>query len=177
MKTKKVFIDFGSGPSVKWLIYYKKLGYYTVSVNKLFRDLKSKDIEYLKLITDEMFFFDFSDLSNKCGNHKADNWICGAVLEHVEPEKIDGFLQNMINHSKDNFIGEISIDLSDHKGGFRHYENFENDEWLFIKNILKKDEWYEKIHKYFDISSYREGFKFKDKQNRPTTLFFTVSKK
>ena len=62
----------------------------------------------------------------------------------------------MINHSKDNFIGEINIDLSDHKGGFRHYENFENSEWTFIKNILKKDEWYEKIHKYFDISSYRE---------------------
>ena len=50
----------------------------------------------------------------------------------------------MLNHSKDDFTGRINIDLSDHKGGFRHYDNFKSREWWFIQNTLKRDEWYEK---------------------------------
>ena len=182
VEKQKLFIDFGSGPNVSNLIHYKELDYYTISVNKSEREIyvnqkERRDIEYFKLVTDEMFFFDFSDLNNKCNNHKADDWHCGAVLEHVEPEKIDGFLQNMLNHSKKDFKGNLNIDLTDHEGGFLHYEDFKNPRWSYIKNTLKRDEWYEKIRKYFYISSYKEAFKFRDEQNRPTTLFFTVSRK
>ena len=182
VEKQKLFIDFGSGPNVSSLIHYKELDYYTISVNKSEREIyvnqkERRDIEYFKLVTDEMFFFDFSDLNNKCNNHKADDWHCGAVLEHVEPEKIDGFLQNMLNHSKKDFKGNLNIDLTDHEGGFLHYEDFKNPRWSYIKNTLKRDEWYEKIRKYFYISSYKEAFKFRDEQNRPTTLFFTVSRK
>ena len=74
--SKKVFIDFGSGPKVDKLIQYRNEGYYTISVNKSDIELylnkgKGRDIEYYKLVTDEMFFFDFSNLNNKCNNHKA----------------------------------------------------------------------------------------------------------
>ncbi len=180
--SKKLFIDFGSGPKVDKLIKFRNEGYYTISVNKSDAELyknkgKGRDIEYYKLATDEMFFFDFSDLNNKCNNHKADDWHCGAVLEHVETEKIDGFLQNMLNHSKDNFNGNINIDLSDHKGGFRHYDNFKDREWRFIKNILKRDEWYKKIKKFFRITAYSEKFRFEDDQNRPSSIKFEVTRK
>ena len=180
--SKKVFIDFGSGPKVDKLIQYRNEGYYTISVNKSDIELylnkgKGRDIEYYKLVTDEMFFFDFSNLNNKCNNHKADDWHCGAVLEHVEIEKIDGFLQNMLNHSKDTFNGNINIDLSDHKGGFRHYDNFKDHEWRYIRNILKRDEWYEKIKKFFRITAYSEKFRFEDDQNRPSSIAFKVTRK
>jgi|TARA_R100000005_G_scaffold96267_1_gene81937 hypothetical protein len=177
---KKVFIDFGSGPNIDSLQKYKNKGYFTISVNKDKGELflnsgYNKDMHYFFEQTDEFFFFDISDLNNKCDNYKADAWHCGAVMEHVEPEKIDGFLQNILNHSKEEFEGSINIDLTDHKGGFLHYKNPEY--FTYIKNTLKRNEWYEKIKKFFRIIGYNEGFKFEDDQNRPTTLFFRLKRK
>ena len=179
---QKVFIDFGSGPNVDRLIKFTNEGYYTISVNldksMLFKNRgRDKSMSYYELCTNEFFFFDFSNLNNKCDNYKADDWHCGAVMEHVEPEKIDGFLQNILNHSKKDFKGNLNIDLTDHKDGFLHYEDFENPRWSYIKNTLKRDEWYEKVKEFFRIEKYGERFKFKDNQNRPTALTFTLTRK
>ena len=177
---QKVFIDFGSGPNVDELIRYTNEGYYTISVNKdryqLFKNRgEDKDINYFKLCTNKLFFFDFSDLNNKCDNYKADKWHCGAVMEHVEPEKIDEFLQNILNHSKEEFEGTLNIDLTDHHGGFDQYEHPEK--YRYIKNTLKRNEWYEKIKEFFQITTYSERFTFRDDQNRPTSVLFRLTRK
>ena len=178
---QKVFIDFGSGPNVDRLIKFTNEGYYTISVNldksMLFKNSgKDKSMSYYELCTNEFFFFDFSNLNNKCDNYKADRWHCGAVMEHVEPEKIDGFFQNILNHSKEEFVGNINIDLTDHKWGFDHYEHPEKYRH-HIKNTLKRNEWYEKVKEFFHITAYNERFKFRDDQNRPTAILFRLARK
>ena len=92
---KPIFIDFGCGPNTKHLIRYRKKGYYVISVDRSEQDLYEntdiKDISYYELVSDEISFFDITDLSKKT-NYPADVWNCGAVMEHIEPDQIDPFL-------------------------------------------------------------------------------------
>lgn len=173
---KKVFIDFGSGPIMDMAIKFKLEGFYVTIVNKrvseLFRNIgKMRDMEYYKMIADEICNFDLSDLNNKC-KYKADVWHCGAVMEHVELEKIDNFLQNIRNNSKDKFYGTMNIDLSDHFGGFNHYQNL--SEYSHVKNTLKHDEWYDIIDKHFTIKEYSKQYRINNSVY-PSTLFFDVT--
>lgn len=176
---KKVFIDFGSGPKMEMAIKFKLDGFYVTIVNKrvseLFRNIgKMRDMEYYKMIADEICNFDLSDLNNKC-KYKADAWHCGAVLEHVELENIDNFLQNIRNNSKDKFYGTLNIDLTDHVGGFKHYENPSKYFDEGIRNTLKHDEWYNIINKHFTIKKYNKQYRVNNRYAHPSTLFFDVT--
>ena len=175
---KKVFIDFGCGPNMTRCIEYKRKHFYVIGVNKTQRDFfenmkKKVGLEYYKLICDELAIFDLSDLSNQC-TYKADVWHCGAVLEHVEEDKIENFLTNINNNIKEDSFGTLNIDLTDHHGGFDHYKHL--SKYSFIKNTLKENEWYSLIEKHFVIDSYHNLYKIQHSEY-PSTLCFDLKKK
>ena len=158
---KPVFVDFGCGPNLQVAIEYKKKGYYIIIIERSEKDLYNHsdmdhpDMEWFKIIADEIFFFDITDLS-KTITHKADAWLCSAVLEHIKLDDIDLFLKGIKNHCKKNSHGVIYIDLTDHHGGFNHRVNPEN--YNFIKNSHEEKEWYEIIEKYFTIETWHKLF-------------------
>jgi hypothetical protein len=173
-----VFIDFGCGPNMSQCIKYKSKNFYVIAVNKtqedFFRNMKKKvDLEYYKLICDELNTFDLSDLSNKC-TYKADRWHCGAVLEHVEEDKIKNFLINIGNNIKEKSIGTLNIDLTDHFGGFNHYRDL--SKYSFIKNTLREEEWYDIIENHFHIDLYEKQY-LAENNEYPSKLFFKLKKK
>ena len=65
---KPVFIDFGCGPNMSYSIKYKSNGYYIIIIEKSEKNLYENsnmdcsDIEWFKMIADEIFFFDITDL-------------------------------------------------------------------------------------------------------------------
>ena len=73
---------------MSYSIKYKSKGYYIVIIERseeyLYEnsDMDHADIEWFKMIADEIFFFDITDLSNTV-SYKADVWKCTSVLEHV----------------------------------------------------------------------------------------------
>ena len=159
---KPVFIDFGCGPNMSYSIKYKSNGYYIIIIEKSEKNLYENsnmdcsDIEWFKMIADEIFFFDITDLSNTV-SYKADVWKCTSVLEHVDSHDIDSFLTGIKNNCKDKSEGIIHIDLTDHYGGFEHRiapENYNH----FIKNFYQEKEWYEIIEKHFTIRTWRKSF-------------------
>ena len=159
---KPVFIDFGCGPNMSYSIKYKSNGYYIIIIEKSEKNLyensnmNCSDIEWFKMIADEIFFFDITDLSNTV-SYKADVWKCTSVLEHVDSHDIDSFLTGIKNNCKDKSEGIIHIDLTDHYGGFEHRiapENYNH----FIKNFYQEKEWYEIIEKHFTIRTWRKSF-------------------
>ncbi len=159
---KPVFIDFGCGPNMSYSIKYKSKGYYIVIIEKseeyLYEnsDMDHADIEWFKMIADEIFFFDITDLSNTV-SYKADVWKCTSVLEHVDSHDIDSFLTGIKNNCKDKSEGIIHIDLTDHCGGFEHRITPDNYNH-FIKNFYQEKEWYEIIEKHFTIRTWRKSF-------------------
>ena len=159
---KPVFIDFGCGPNMSYSIKYKSNGYYIIIIEKSEKNLyensnmNCSDIEWFKMIADEIFFFDITDLSNTV-SYKADVWKCTSVLEHVDSHDIDSFLTGIKNNCKDKSEGIIHIDLTGHYGGFEHRiapENYNH----FIKNFYQEKEWYEIIEKHFTIRTWRKSF-------------------
>lgn len=181
---KKVFIDFGSGSKLKNCMRFYLKDYYVIAVNQYEKDL----IEYAETFPsieycDELLFFDLSDLSNVC-TYKADAWNCSAVLEHVEEHKIENFLTNINNNTKDISEGRIQIDLTDHEGGFKHYEY--PSQYSFIKNTLKENDWNDLIKKHFNIVKQKKRYDFHygcvksenaTSKDWPTAIFYYVSKK
>lgn len=157
---KQVFIDFGCGPNMSQAIKFKENGYYVILVEKSEQDLYENthinDIEYYKVVADEIFFFDITDVSRRT-TYLADVWNCGAVLEHVEPNQIDPFLLGIKNNCKNESQGVINIDLTDHFGGFDHRDNPDN--YNFIKNLYEEKEWYYIIEKHFSIQKWSKDFK------------------
>ena len=158
---KPIFIDFGCGPKTKHLIRYRKKGYYVISVDRSEQDLYEnsdiKDISYYELVSDEISFFDITDLSKKT-NYPADVWNCGAVMEHIEPNQIDPFLYGIKNNCKKGSRGVIYIDLTDHFGGFDHRVNPEKYNH-FIKNAYEEIEWFDIIGRHFEIEEWWRRFK------------------
>ena len=159
---KPVFIDFGCGPNMSYSIKYKSNGYYIIIIEKSEKNLyensnmNCSDIEWFKMIADEIFFFDITDLSNTV-SYKADVWKCTSVLEHVDSHDIDSFLTGIKNNCKDKSKGLIHIDLTDHFGGFKHRTTPEEYNH-FIKNFYQEKEWYEIIEKHFTIRTWRKSF-------------------
>ena len=175
MVEKQVFIDFGSGPKMDKCIRYHLKNFYVIAVNNFKKDLfenaeESITLDYYETICDELNFFDLSDLSYSC-DYKADVWNCSAVLEHVEENKIENFLTNIKNNIKDNSEGYISIDLTDHNGGFDHYNDL--TKYDFIKNTLKEKDWNYIIKEHFDIRKYY----VQRTSTLPSTLFYYGIKK
>ena len=153
---KPVFVDFGCGPNVKQLLKYRKKGYYVIMVDRseedLYENTDIQDIEYYKLIADEISFFDITDISKRT-TYKADVWNCAAVLEHIEPDQVDLFLTGIKNTCKKGSRGSMYIDLTDHFGGFDHRVNPEKYSH-FIKIIYTESDWFDSIEKHFQIKKW-----------------------
>jgi hypothetical protein len=176
---KPVFIDFGCGPNMSYSIKYKLNGYYIVIIEKseeyLYEnlDMGPPDIEWFKMIADEISFFDITD-SSKSVMNKADVWNCSSVLEHVDPHDIDPFLTGLKNNCKDKSEGLIHIDLTDHFGGFKHRTTPEEYNH-FIKNFYQEKEWYEIIEKHFTIKAWHKLFWYEDSpDNSPDKKYYHI---
>ncbi|SVB67236.1 uncharacterized protein METZ01_LOCUS220090 [marine metagenome] len=156
-KNKKVFIDFGPGDMLKYLKKARFQGFYTIAINQ--EEYEEMNSEYWKLIVDETHIGKFSD---EFDIPKADLWHCTSVLEHMKEDEIHKELQGLKRKIKKTSSGKIHIDLTDHEGGFRHYEeeDFGRTYPVFYLNRIKHDEWWGILNKYFYIT---ENFDYLDK--------------
>ena len=150
----KVFIDFGSGDNFSQMKKAKLRGLYTIAINQ--EEYELMESEHWKLIVDETHIGKISDEFNI---PKADEWICGSVLEHMLEDEIHKELQGLKKKIKRTSTGQIHIDLTDHVGGFRHHieEDYGRHYPAFYLNRIRANAWTQIIRKYFY---------YKDKQIR-----------
>jgi hypothetical protein len=158
--SNKVFIDFGTGErNFSQMKKAKLRGFYTIAIDqKKYSFMKS---EHWKLIVDETYIGKISDEFNI---PKADEWICGSVLEHMLEDEIHEELQGLKNKIKHTSIGQFHIDLTDHSGGFRHYieEDYGRRFPVSYLNSIKANAWTEIIRKYFYYSEKKNCFQRSD---------------
>ena len=150
----KVFIDFGSGDNFSQMKRAKLRGLYTIAINQ--EKYSFMKDEHWKLIVDETHI---GKISGEFNIPKADEWVCGSVLEHMLEDEIHKELQGLKKKIKRTSIGQIHIDLTDHVGGFRHYieEDYGRHYPAFYLNRIRANAWTQIIRKYFY---------YKDKQIR-----------
>ena len=150
----KVFIDFGSGDNFSQMKKAKLRGLYTIAINQ--EEYELMESEHWKLIVDETHI---GKISGEFNIPKADEWVCGSVLEHMLEDEIHKELQGLKKKIKRTSIGQIHIDLTDHVGGFRHYieEDYGRHYPAFYLNRIRANAWTQIIRKYFY---------YKDKQIR-----------
>ena len=170
MLSNKIFIDFGSGDNFNEMKKAKLRGLYTIAINQ--EEYKFMESEYWKLIVDETHIGKFSDEYNI---PEADEWNCGSVLEHMLEDEIHKELQGLQNKIKHTSIGQISIDLTDHMGGFQHHleEDYAKLYPTWYLNRIKEDEWTEIINKYFYYERNKNYFM---KSKIKTMMFFGCRK-
>ena len=150
----KVFIDFGSGDNFSQMKRAKLRGLYTIAINQ--EKYSFMKDEHWKLIVDETHI---GKISGEFNIPKADEWVCGSVLEHMLEDEVHKELQGLKKKIKRTSIGQIHIDLTDHVGGFRHYieEDYGRHYPAFYLNRIRANAWTQIIRKYFY---------YKDKQIR-----------
>ena len=147
--SNKIFIDFGSGDNFSQMKKAKLRGLYTIAINQEGPDKYTfMESEHWKLIVDETHIGKISDEFNI---PKADEWICGSVLEHMLEDEIHKELQGLKKKIKHTSTGQIHIDLTDHAGGFRHYieEDYGKRYPVFYLNRIRENAWTQIIRKYF----------------------------
>ena len=151
----KIFIDFGSGDNFSQMKKAKLRGLYTIAINQEEYDLMES--EHWKLIVDETHIGKISDEFNI---PKADEWICGSVLEHMLEDEIHKELQGLKKKIKRTSIGQIHIDLTDHVGGFRHHieEDYGRHYPVFYLNRIRANAWTVIIRKHFYYAEKEERF-------------------
>ena len=150
----KVFIDFGSGDNFSQMKKAKLRGLYTIAINQ--EEYELMESEHWKLIVDETHI---GKISGEFNIPKADEWVCGSVLEHMLEDEIHKELQGLKKKIKRTSTGQIHIDLTDHVGGFRHHieEDYGRHYPVFYLNRIRANAWTQIIRKYFY---------YKDKQIR-----------
>ena len=150
----KIFIDFGSGDNFSQMKKAKLRGLYTIAINQ--EKYSFMKDEHWKLIVDETHI---GKISGEFNIPKADEWVCGSVLEHMLEDEVHKELQGLKKKIKRTSIGQIHIDLTDHVGGFRHYieEDYGKRYPVFYLNRIRENAWTQIIRKYFY---------YKDKQIR-----------
>ena len=150
----KIFIDFGSGDNFSQMKKAKLRGLYTIAINQ--EKYSFMKDEHWKLIVDETHI---GKISGEFNIPKADEWVCGSVLEHMLEDEIHKELQGLKKKIKHTSTGQIHIDLTDHVGGFRHYieEDYGRHYPAFYLNRIRANAWTQIIRKYFY---------YKDKQIR-----------
>ena len=152
--SNKIFIDFGSGDNFSQMKKAKLRGLYTIAINQ--EKYSFMKDEHWKLIVDETHI---GKISGEFNIPKADEWVCGSVLEHMLEDEVHKELQGLKKKIKRTSIGQIHIDLTDHVGGFRHYieEDYGRHYPAFYLNRIRANAWTQIIRKYFY---------YKDKQIR-----------
>ena len=104
---------------------------------------------------------------------KADTWICVSTLEHVLDADVFPVLEGIVNKVKENSVGRILIDLTDHRvypsdknDCFRHYtdpyyrspshekynELFKNGNTGIFLNRIRKKTWFTILDEFFTYS-------------------------
>ena len=152
--SNKIFIDFGSGDNFSQMKKAKLRGLYTIAINQ--EEYELMESEHWKLIVDETHI---GKISGEFNIPKADEWVCGSVLEHMLEDEVHKELQGLKKKIKRTSIGQIHIDLTDHVGGFRHHieEDYGRHYPVFYLNRIRANAWTQIIRKYFY---------YKDKQIR-----------
>jgi len=152
--SNKIFIDFGSGDNFSQMKKAKLRGLYTIAINQEKYELMKN--EHWKLIVDETHI---GKISGEFNIPKADEWVCGSVLEHMLEDEVHKELQGLKKKIKRTSTGQIHIDLTDHVGGFRHHieEDYGRHYPAFYLNRIRANAWTQIIRKYFY---------YKDKQIR-----------
>ena len=146
----KVYLEFGVGNNFDLVLVDKSLrGYYTITIDKK----KSPILNQYKHYIDEYIVGDWNDEHDI---QLADEWSCISCFEHIEPEMVDESIQGIIRKVKKDSIGYVHIDLSDHHGGFKHYEDMskfiEETGYAGIKNVFSHKKWLTIFEKYFILN-------------------------
>lgn len=170
---KKVFMDFGVGKNFHKVKHYALKNYYIIVIDK-----KSGTYdEYDEVYNINKHFVDkriIGDWNNDYDIPKIDVWSCTSCFEHIIPENVEASIHGIIKKIKKNSTGTLSIDLSDHLGGFNHYDDNlykskkYNSSYL---NRIKCLEWKNIFFKYF-IFDYTENF-FEDNISNPRNIVFS----
>ena len=151
----KVFIDFGSGDNFSQMKKAKLRGLYTIAINQ--EEYELMESEHWKLIVDEPHI---GKISGEFNIPKADEWVCGSVLEHMLEDEIHKELQGLKKKIKRTSTGQIHIDLTDHVGGFRHHieEDYGRHYPVFYLNRIRANAWTVIIRKHFYYAEKEERF-------------------
>jgi len=152
---QKVFIEFGVGNLFDTFTKIKALSnYYTITIDKKYSKLFPKN-EHL---VDKYIVGDWRE---DYDIPLADEWVCVACFEHIKPNEVDDCIQGIIKKIKKDSIGHLHIDLTDHQGGFDHYnpilykEKNYNSAYL---NTISNTEWYKIFENYFNFEYVEKYF-------------------
>ena len=155
---QKVFIEFGVGNDFKDIKEKALYDYYTITIDKR---PASKNYKKNSDFVDQYIIGDWND---DYDIPKADEWCCISCFEHILPEEIDKSINGIIKKIKHDSIGKIHVDLTDHLGGFNHYDDQLYKEKKYNSryvNRIKYNEWKNIFCKYFTFKEYSHYFEDK----------------
>lgn len=151
---QKVFIEFGVGNLFDTYTKIKALSnYFTITIDKKYSENYTKNEHFV----DKYIVGDWRD---QFDIPLADEWVCVSCFEHITPNDIDSCIKGILKKIKKNSVGHLHIDLTDHKGGFDHYEPIlyqqkkYNSSYL---NTIKSKEWRKIFENYF-VFDYNEMY-------------------
>jgi len=158
---QKIFIDFGVGHNFDKSIKIKALqNYYTIAIDKKY----SHQYDNNKVFVDKYII---GDWRNEYDIPLIDEWICTSCFEHIIPDDIDSCIQGIIKKVKLQSQGRLFVDLTDHEGGFKHYNGWKHH-WSYL-NTIKHDEWYKIFSKYF-IFDFEKHYLIKNNSLLPSGI-------
>jgi len=173
---KKVYIDFGVGTFYEHVKKNSIKGYYTIVIDKRISEPDNLAYEENKHFVDKRII---GDWINDYDIPKADIWSNISTFEHIPVNMIDKSIIGMIKKIKKDSEGYIWINLTDHFGGFEHYnpksygkEAGSPDKFKYI-NTIKSDKWKTIFAKYFDFT-YEEKYLDNIKEYPSTAIFNNV---
>lgn len=151
---QNVYIEFGVGTNYENVKQHALQNYYTIVIDKIYKAKYIEPYEKNKHFVDKQII---GDWINDYDIPLADKWSCVSCFEHIHYDDVNKSIEGIIKKIKKNSTGFIHIDLTDHLGGFKHY-NIDNKKrhWPFI-NDIKSKEWKQYFSNYFDFD-YKEVF-------------------
>lgn len=148
--TKPVFIDFGPGKKDNAARQAKQQGFFTIGLDYSEREEHSSD----NWAFDRMIYgpWEVAKLTQK-----AAAWRCSSCLEHTKQDDVEEAVAGIARLINPKSNGKIHIDLTDHRGGFTHYQpghiwtdpNRRSGTYL---NTVRIDDWYTLVDKYLIIA-------------------------
>ena len=158
---QKIFIDFGIGNNFNKSIKAKSLqDYYTIAIDKR----RYNEYNEYKTFVDQYIIGDWRE---EYDIPLADEWICTSCFEHISPNEVESSIQGIIKKVKPRSQGRFFVDLTDHEGGFKHYDGWKHP-WSYL-NTIKHDEWYKIFRKYF-LFDFEKHYLIKNNELLPSGI-------